>query len=216
MAVTELACLRLASEKSPSPDLLEKLAKARSVMEKASGYEFHYYRCIENPELIYIIGAWPSVDIHMQEFIPSPANQDLLAILKDDIAVEWMFHLDIDQTKHKLPLHRPTVGIVRHFIKDGQKDQFQKTFKENKHHLESFIGGEEAVVGGYRLDFGFDPSLESDRNDDEFVLFTGWNDVEQHGSFAETEGFEKYARIRDHIRGADIKHAVRLNDQPKP
>lgn len=181
-------------------------------MEKASGFEFHYYRCVESPDIIYIIGAWPSVDFHMQDFIPSAANQDLLVLLKDLVVVEWMFHVDIDQTKRKLPLDRTTVAIGRHSIKAGERDRFQKTFEENKHHLESFIAGEGQVVGGDRLDTGFDPSIEGDRKE-EFVLFTGWHDVEQHGNFAKREGFEEYAKIRDHIGGADIKHAVRLNDQ---
>jgi heme-degrading monooxygenase HmoA len=214
MAVTELACLRLGSDQALLPELLAKLARARSVMEEASGFKFHYYHCVESPELIYIIGAWPSVEFHMQDFIPSQANQDLLALLKAEVVVEWMFHLNIDQTKRQLPLDREIVAIGRHFIKDNEENHFQKTFEENKHYLESFIGSEELVVGGYRLDEGFDPSLEGDRRE-EFVLFTGWHDVDQHGNFAKTDGFEKYAQIRDHLAGADIKHAVRLNDHQK-
>lgn len=216
MAVTELACLRLGSDQALLPELLAKFARARSVMEKASGFKFHFYHCVESPELIYIIGAWPSVEFHMQDFIPSPANQDLLELLKDEVVVEWMFHLDIDQAKRQLPLGREIVAIGRHFIKDNEEKQFQKTFEENKHYLESFIGGEELVVGGFRLDEGFDPSLEGNRKE-EFVLFTGWHGVAQHGEFAKTDGFEKYGQIRDHLAGADIKHAVQvsLNDHAR-
>lgn len=214
MAVTELACLRLKPEQGLSPELLAKLATAKWVMEKASGFNFHYYHCVESPGLVFIIGAWPSIEFHMLDFIPSQANQDLLGLLKDEVVVEWMFHLNIDQTKRCLPLHRAVVAIGRHFIKDNERDHFQKTFDENKHYLESFIGGEELAVGGYRLDKGFDPSLEAEPKE-EFVLFTTWHDVEQHGEFAKTDGFEKYAQIRDHLAGADIKHAVRLDVNPK-
>ncbi|KEF57775.1 uncharacterized protein A1O9_05695 [Exophiala aquamarina CBS 119918] len=214
MAVTELACLRLRPGQALSPELLAKLATARSVMEKASGFKFHYYHCLESPERVFIIGAWPSIDFHMQDFIPSQANQDLLSLLKDEVAVEWMFHLSFDQTERSLPLGSAAVAIGRHFIKDDEKRYFQKAFDENKHYLEDFIGGKELVVGGYRLDKGFDPSLEAEP-DDEFVLFTGWHEVEQHGDFAKTDGFEKYALIRDHLAGADIKHAVRLEVDPK-
>jgi len=214
MAVTELACLRLRPEQALSPELLAKLATAKSVMEKTSGYNFHYYHCVESPELIFIIGAWPSIEFHMQDFIPSQANQDLLSLLKDEIVVEWMFHLDIDQAKQSLSLGRATLAIGRHFIKDGENTQFQRTFDYNKHYLQAFVGGEELVVGGFRMDKGIDPSLETDPKG-EFVLFTAWQDVAQHGEFAKTDGFKKYAQIRDHLAGADIKHAVRLDVNPQ-
>ena len=211
MAVTELARLRLLAGTEPStPTLLANLAKAKAVMEEASGFKFHYYHCVEDPNVIFIIGAWPSVQFHMQHFIPGRPNQELLALLKDQVTVEWMFHLDIDPTKGQLPLTRDFVAIGRHFIKEGDLDGFRATFGENKHALESFIGGPSQFAWGFRMDKGFDPSLEREKQE-EFVLFTAWNSVEHHCEFAKEDGLKKYMQIKDHLEGVDIKHAALLD-----
>ncbi|KAL6245612.1 hypothetical protein RBB50_007611 [Rhinocladiella similis] len=211
MPVTELALLRLRpGTEWPAAELIAHLRKAKSVMESASGFKFCYYRAVEDPDVIFIFGEWPSVEFHMTNFIPSQENQELLELLKDQVTVEWMFHLDIDQTQSPLPWHRRVIAVVRHFIADGEKESFQATFQENKHNLEAFIGGSDRVVGGWRIDKGVDPSLEGELKS-EYVLISGWRSVEQHQDFAKTEGFQKYGQIRNHLAGADIKHAVRVD-----
>jgi heme-degrading monooxygenase HmoA len=211
MPVTELAKLTLhPGVEASSPTLHANLLTAKLAMEKSSGFTFHYYQCVEDANVIYILGSWPSVKFHMQEFIPSQANQELLALLKDQLTVEWMFHVGIDQTAHPLPLSRKMVAIGRHFIKHGEKDKFWNTFSENKHELENFVGEGGKVVGAWRVDKGYDPSSEDDGVKDEFVLFTPWDSVEHHFEFAKTERFKRYSRITGHIEGAEIKHATLL------
>ncbi|KIW73766.1 hypothetical protein PV04_01859 [Phialophora macrospora] len=210
MSVTELGRLALQpGTEASSPDLLMNLAKAKDAMMNASGSEFWYYHCVEDPKVIFILGSWPSVEFHMQEFIPGQLNQELLALLKDQIIVDWMFHLDIDQSTHSLPLSRDVITIARHFITDGDKEAFNRTFEANAFELESFVG-KEHMVGGWRIDIGYDPSAEGENRKDEFVLFTAWDRVENHGEFANTEGFQKYSQIRNHLDGAEIKHAKLL------
>lgn len=215
MAVTELARLRIQpGTEVSSPTLLANLSKAKTVMEKASGFKFHYYHGVEDTSVVFILGAWPSVEYHMQDFIPSQSNQELLALLKGQVVVEWMFHLDIDQTKTALPLTRKFIAIGRHIIKDGERDAFRETFKANRHEIQSFIGGGGYVVGGFRIDKGFDPSAEGEAKD-EFVLFTSWDSVKHHMDFAKMTGFEGYGQIRNHLEGADIQHAAELDVDEK-
>jgi hypothetical protein len=38
------------------------------------------------------------------------------------------------------------------------------------------------------------------------VLFSGWNKVEDHFGFAESDAFKEFGKIRGAIKGADIKH----------
>jgi hypothetical protein len=38
------------------------------------------------------------------------------------------------------------------------------------------------------------------------VLFSGWNKVKDHFGFAESEGFKEFGKIKDLIKGAEIKH----------
>ncbi|KIW96266.1 uncharacterized protein Z519_03334 [Cladophialophora bantiana CBS 173.52] len=209
MAVTELARLSLQSgTKASSPSLRANLARAKDVMEKASGFEFWYYHCVEEPNVIFLLGSWPSVDFHMHEFIPGSQNQELLALLKDQVTVDWMFHLDIDQNTQSLPPNQEVLAIDRCTVKDGDKERFQATFEDNRQTLKSFGWGKGQVVGGWRIDKGYDPSVEGENPQEQFVLFTSWDSMGQHLGFANTEAFQKYySQIRNHMGGRDIKHA---------
>jgi hypothetical protein len=91
MTVTELAILPLThpltkeSHFLPS-SLIQKLLTAKSVLETASGHSFYYFQQIEDPSIIYILGAWDSVTAH-HTFLPSSENQKLLELFKDDIVM---------------------------------------------------------------------------------------------------------------------------------
>ncbi|OAP58200.1 hypothetical protein AYL99_07290 [Fonsecaea erecta] len=209
MAVTELARLRLQDgTEASSASLHANLARAKNVMEEASGFEFWYYHCVEEPNVIFILGSWPSVDFHMHEFIPSPQNQELLALLKDQVTVEWMFHLDIDQRTHPLPLNHDVLSIDRYIVEDDSKEQFKTTFEDNKPSLESYVGESGRLTWGWRLDKGYDPSSKNEKPKEQFVLLIGWDSVEQHLGFANMEEFQKHSQIRnDREEGSDIKHA---------
>lgn len=206
MVVTEIALLRLKSGIDVySEDLRAKLSEARMVMQNYTKRNFYYFLQIEDPALVYIIGEWDSLDQHVNHFINSDANQELLENLKDDIVVEWLLH--VDTTHANLPLPRDTKGknvisIVRHFVKDGEKNSFADTYEANKEYLQAFVT-EGVVNGGWRAD--------RDGEQEEWVLLCPWKDVEQHHAFAQTDGFEKYSRIREHISGAEINHAELLD-----
>jgi len=45
---------------------------------------------------------------------------------------------------------------------------------------------------------------------EEWALFSGWDKVDNHMGFAQTEGFKEYGGIRDWVDGFDVKHAQRL------
>lgn len=209
MAVTELALFRLREGTDVgSKTILNNLLIAKRELEKGSGFEFSLWHCIEEPSLIYLIGAWSSVQYHMEKFLPSSENQELLSLFKDLIDVDWMFHIAIDQTKSSIPLDAKILAVGRHFVKDEERLGFQEAFDANKFELESYIGGTEKIVGGWRIDRGVDTT--SKHSDQEFVSFTGWESVDQHVGFANTEGFKKYSMIKDHLESAEIRHCKQL------
>ena len=147
MPVTELALLRIlppstGNEPELSPTLLSHLRLAKDGMEKASGFKFYYLHCIEDPSLIFILGGWPSVQFHMEEWIPSQENQDSLKIMKGEVDVEWMFHLDLDPNERESVLGGKVIAVVRHFVKDGEREAFGRCFGEVKGNLEGYVGGE--------------------------------------------------------------------------
>lgn len=205
MTVTEIALLHLAHiATADDTDVRSKLAHARSVMRQYTGRAFYYLQQIEDPSYIYIIGEWKSLDQHMNDFIPGADNQALLEDLKSLLSVGWLLHIDAPHAD--LPLPEPSenrakasvYGLVRHFVKKGQRTQFQETYENEKRHLQAFVT-EGTIGGGWRID------KEGDK--EEWVLLTPWTSVEQHHAFAETDGFAEYGKIREHIEGAEIRHA---------
>lgn len=56
-------------------------------------------------------------------------------------------------------------------------------------------------AGGWRID--------REGENGEFVLLAGWNTVEDHYGFAESEAARAFGRIKGTIKSAEIKH-VRL------
>lgn len=209
MAITEIALLRLSpGVTTHNPDLRSALSHAKTVMQSYTSRNFYYFQQTEDPSYIYIFGEWDSLDQHLNQFIPSADNQAVLQSLKDLLSVEWLLHIDVPHTELPLPASQPAhqgqivLGIGRHFIKDGEKTEFQQSFEANKLYLQDYVT-QGRFGGGWRVDNG--------DGKDEWVLLTPWETVEQHYGFAQTAGFEKYGRIRDHIDGAEIKHATLLD-----
>lgn len=205
MPITEIALLHLSSDVTiDDAALRSKLAHAKTVMQNYTGRSFYYLQQVEDPTYIYIIGEWESLDQHMNDFIPSDDNQALLESLRGLLNVEWLLHIDAPHTDLPLPeanaskQKAPVLAIGRHFVKDGQKEQFKQTFDEKKHHLQAFVT-EGRLGGGWRID--------NDKDEDEWVLLTPWESVEQHFAFAKTDGFKEYSKIIGYIKGAEIKHA---------
>ncbi|KAJ4986674.1 hypothetical protein SVAN01_07860 [Stagonosporopsis vannaccii] len=205
MTITEIALLFLSPDVTiDDAQLRSKLAHAKIVMQTYTNRTFYYLQQLEDPAYIYIIGEWESLDQHRNDFIPSAENQGLLESLRDLLSVEWLLHIDVPHAVLPLPgagaigQKNPIYAIVRHFVKDGERVRFQQTFEAEKHHLLDFLT-EGTIGGGWRIDM--------EGNKPEWVLLSPWASIDQHHAFAETDGFAKYGRIREHIDGADIKHA---------
>lgn len=231
MPVTELALLHYksrpstTSSKPPVSDTtLENLTRAARKQASFSHYPVALLQCHEDPTLIYLIGGWDTVEQHMNEWVPCQANQELLKLLSTDVDVKWMFHLDMDPADvvDRLVKSRQgvsddgkdfVVAIGRHFVKEGLREGFWATWKENVDALEDFVGGRAKREGGWRIDDGVsaddrtgDRVTEKGAVPDEFVLFTAWENVERHMDFAKTEGFMRYGKITDYLHGAEIRH----------
>ena len=80
------------------------------------------------------------------------------------------------------------------------KAEFERIFKAGASRLGDYTAPY-SYAGGWRID--------KEGDDEEFVLFTGWNTVEDDFEFAESESFKEFGEIKGIIKGAEIKH-VRL------
>ncbi|KAI9925209.1 hypothetical protein ASPWEDRAFT_32492 [Aspergillus wentii DTO 134E9] len=200
MPITELALLHTKSHNPPSSTTITHLQQAQSAQTAFSTYQVHLFTQLEDPSYIYLLGGWDSAKQHYEEWIPSTTNQGLLALLRDEVDVVWMFHFE-RLWEGEIPLSAPVVGVGRYFVNGGVKreGEFERVFGGSKHYLEEYTRPF-PVLGGWRVE---------DDNDDgkEFVLLSGWEEVEQNFRFADSDGFKK---IRDYLTGAEIKHMVLL------
>ncbi|KAH7414551.1 hypothetical protein DE146DRAFT_38963 [Phaeosphaeria sp. MPI-PUGE-AT-0046c] len=214
MTITEIALLRLAPGITlGDATLRSNLAHAEEVMQNYTGKTFHYLQQTEDPSCIYIVGEWESLDQHMKHFIPSDGNQALLVLLKDQLSVEWLLHADVSHADLPLPRSKSAIdkaiggelifSIARHMVKDGQKEEFQRTFVANRQYLQGFLT-EGIMGGGWRID-------KEEEGKEEWVLLCPYTSVQQHYDFAKTPEFERYGLIREHMDGAEIKHAKILD-----
>lgn len=110
----------------------------------------------------------------------------------------WIIQLiPLKPSTSTVPLDAPVIAISRYFVEHAKKAEFDTAFKNG----ESYLGAHTAPFtysGGWRLD--------KEGDDEEFVLFSGWNKVEDHYGFAETEGFKEFGKIKGALNGAEIKH----------
>ncbi|EDU39921.1 hypothetical protein L13192_02008 [Pyrenophora tritici-repentis] len=215
MTITEIALLRLYPTTSlVTPDLRSKLAHAATVMRQHTSRPVYYLQQIEDPSYIYIITEWESLASHMEDFIPSPANQNLLQSLQGLLTVEWLWHIETPLSDLPLPVTQAEAeveaavngqrvwSLIRHVIKADEKHRFQGHFDTKKGYLQDFVT-EGNIGGGWRVD--------GEGGKDEFVLICPWKSVEQHVEFGKTEGFGEYARIRECVEEVDIRHGMLLD-----
>ncbi|KAE9366176.1 hypothetical protein N431DRAFT_91180 [Stipitochalara longipes BDJ] len=212
MPVTELAIIPFnhsldkKHQALPSTTLVQKLQTAKAVLEKASNYNFHYFQQIEDPSILYIVGKWESPEAHYA-FLPSSENQKLLEILKGDIDDKngkkmQMWHLDHDvftvPSGTEWVFTAPVISCNRHFVPKEKRPGFIEKFSQVRGLLEEYTKPY-GVVGGWRIE-------KEDGEKEEWVLFSGFESVENHMKFAKTEGFAKYREIVGFVSGFEVKH----------
>ncbi|EED20762.1 conserved hypothetical protein [Talaromyces stipitatus ATCC 10500] len=223
MPVTELALFHFKNNKSiDSPENEAVKAKLLSgIKDQASyaSYPVYLLTQVEDPSYLYLVGGWESVETHMEKWIPSKTNQDIMLQLQDNLEVAWLQHLDVspgtlspdsvnlESECSGIPLAAPVIAISRYFINPLKRGDFQSTLATNKHHLLEFTKAS-SIGGGWRLDPEKTEDVETNMKD-EFVLFSGWGAIENHLKFAETESFKEFGKIKGYLEGAEIKHARR-------
>ncbi|KAB8226323.1 hypothetical protein BDV33DRAFT_197320 [Aspergillus novoparasiticus] len=209
--ITELALFHL----KPSTDratILRELSLAAKVQASHSKYPTYLFTQIEDLSYIYLLGGWNSVSAHMDDWIPSSTNQSLLASLKEKLDLVHLIHIELDPAElgvfgspaGEVPIvDAPVIAIGRYFLKTGQEEEFLNRFGETKKHLEAYIAPS-ALKGGIRVE----PKDKTDGSveKEEFVLFSGWEKVQDHLRFAESDVFKEFSQIEDFLEGAEIKH----------
>ncbi|GES63844.1 hypothetical protein ATEIFO6365_0007053100 [Aspergillus terreus] len=206
MPVTELALLHLKNHRQISPETKCALVSGASAQARFAGYPVRLYSQIEDPSYIYLLGGWDSVSQHMNEWIPSPTNQNIMSSLADEMEVVWMFHVEIEPASGEMrsassPLDAPVLAIERCFVGEEEKGEFEDTMMRVKGCVEECTAPR-MLRCGWRIDY---PEGREETHE-EFVMLSGWEDVEDHLRFLET-GSEDDKCWKNWTEGVDVRHA---------
>lgn len=213
MGVTELACFRIPPDVDLShPPLVRILKDGSRIMSsfnesKGTPKTFYFLQQIEDPKCIYILGDWNSVAEH-HEFIATPENAAAMAKMKE-LGLDLVYFGHLDCPQNEIPTGAEVVSIGTHRIEAKKRAAFDKTFKDVKGYLDQYVGEARKTVGGWRIDLS---DSDKEAGIEEFVLFGGWDSVDQHiKGFTSSDGFSEYRRIADHVGEFDVKHASLLD-----
>lgn len=174
MPVLELAQVRLLPGRTLHDEtLISAFRQASKAMQDFSNHPFYFLRSIDNLNIIYVLGEWPSVDAHVKDFIPGEENQDIVNKVKDRVEIVRLGHFDV--RLEQVPTSADKIRFIRWVMSPGEvKANYEKIFKRTK---------EEGYMGGWRVDPIDAPYLgEGNVDKEEYVCFEGLEDVVDRGS----------------------------------
>jgi hypothetical protein len=196
-SVTELALLSIPAGPLTTAQLTG-LAEAKTAMERFSGQPFTFLLCQQhqissgpgkrrqqpgddnddpNQQYVFIVGGWPSVEFHMEKWIPSEENQALLRELGDvsvGVAIRWMWHVGMKrEVVEKSVLGKgkgATVRLWRGAVPSKKAEEADHVIRITGDHggtgaaHEVGKGRLEGSVAGWRLDDGFLAEGEAEKS----------------------------------------------------
>ncbi|PSN68877.1 hypothetical protein BS50DRAFT_326866 [Corynespora cassiicola Philippines] len=188
MPVLEITQLRLKGVSADEPAVLKNLSIVRGKLQTNS----HFYTCIEDPALIYILGLWPDLDAHLQ-FLASPACEEVLGPQEHLLEFKWTVHMELDAMA-SLPLDAPVLSFARLSVDGESVAAFEQAASKDR---QTLGGNPHPFVSGWRCDGA--PGTH------EAVVFTGWETAQAHAAFTarQSDGKDsamcgKYDFIVDH------------------
>jgi len=182
-----------------------------TLAERAS----HCFQQIEEPGRILITAKWESVESHWK-WIGSRENIEVMESLgqyfvsgsPDDMV---LLHVDADifgsgavdsHGESNRLLDSPAVSVERMFIDAGKKDEFIRKLGAIQELLKEATAPH-LVQGGWRLD-GDSVGRQ------EYVLVTGWNTIQEHVKFRQSQHASQYEEITQLAAQTEMRHFKRF------
>lgn len=169
MAIIELAECKLKNGITASdPDLLKNLKEVKRVIEEYSGLTTLFFEQIDDPTVIFVVGAWDSKETHEKGFDGSPQQAEILELIKDQMGITWMHYMDVEQ--NDIPVHSPVLALVKATLpKYVDREGFVSSMQAA---TEDVDGGPYGAIGAW--------NLRKDKHEpDVRVHFSGWGSVEE-------------------------------------
>lgn len=196
MVIIELAHVNLLDGiKTSDPSLRQNMQKVTEVIEGYNHLKNLFYVEVEDPSVLYVIGAWESREQHQKGFCGSLAQDKILTLVKDQMNIDWMYYIDVEQSQ--IPIDAPVLEIKRYFLAaNADKQRFHEALAAGGLHLKT---QNEGLVGAWNLP-------KRDGEEVLWVQFTGWRSVEDHLNAA---GDDRV--VEDMVEKIDVKHATRVH-----
>ncbi|OAG42674.1 hypothetical protein AYO21_02957 [Fonsecaea monophora] len=170
MAIIELAHITLKKGlQATDPELKKNLKEVKRVIEDYSKLQTLFYTQVDDPSVLFVVGAWKNKDQHQHGFDGSPQQAEILELIKDQMSINWMHYIDVDQSR--IPLDAPVLAIIRErFAKHGVvKTQFDQEFASQ---TSSLGGARYGAISAWNI-----PKDNKER--DVRVNFSGWESAEE-------------------------------------
>ena len=204
MPFTEIFLVRLSPGLTMTdPDLRQNLSSAQRLNCKFARSDLLLTQ-IEDPTLFYLVRDWESLAL-ADAWEQSQEHDTANSHIKDHMSIEWKAFLPI--SFELIDLGAPTLCIGRYSVSSSDKTAFTEVLEKNKHHVEEGTKPY-TLAGGWRME-------KTPDDEEEWVQFTGWKDVAQHVAFESSAANEEgYGKLRPFVKGADVKHAQKLQLEP--
>ncbi|KAK4939728.1 hypothetical protein LTR10_020012 [Elasticomyces elasticus] len=150
------------------PQLKRNLKEVKHVIEGYSKLQTLFYTQVDDPSVMFVIGAWESKEMHQHGFSGSPEQNKILSLVKDQMDIDWMHYIDVDQAR--LPLDARVLVIVKAVV---PRETHKRIFDQD------FAAGTSSL-GGARYGALAAWNIPKDDNEDVVrVHFSGWDNVEE-------------------------------------
>lgn len=179
---------------------MQNLSAVRTLVRTNS----KFYHCVDDPNLIYILGQWPSWAAH-QDFLASPEREQILSHQTHQLDFVWMLHLDLPQggsIEKVVPFTAPVLSIARMiFTNPSLQINAYQTIAANHRSNIAHATSPYPLFDGWRID--------ALRDQAEYVILTGWESVEAHSQFTKSmrEASQESASARAHVDVMEVRHA---------
>jgi heme-degrading monooxygenase HmoA len=163
MSVLEITQLRLRTVAADDPALIQNLSAVREKLHTSS----QFYNCIDDAELIYILGIWPNLEAHVN-FLNSSARDEVLGPQEDMLQFCWTIHVELGGI-NLLPLEAPILAMERFRLKEYYVKGFERAVTRYAQQLRG--NNPFRVAHGWRCDA---------QGTHEALVFTGWETAQTH------------------------------------
>jgi hypothetical protein len=184
MAIIELAFISLKGDlRADDPQLKKNLKEVKRVIEEYSRLQTLFYTQLDDPSKMFVIGAWETMEQHQNGFDGSPQQGQILELIKDQMAIDWMHYIDVEQSS--IPLKAPVLAIIKEtFAKHGV----------NRVDFDHQFAAQTDRIGGARYGAVSAWNIRKDKHERDIrVHFSGWESVE--------EATEAITHTIEHVQG---------------